>query len=80
MDNLFCARWLPWLLMILPPSLHASPMKGGRIGLELRATFSPAHPLADIFSPALPSDCFAIDFPGRAMNPGEGLPIFPTLR
>jgi hypothetical protein len=45
-------------------------MKGGLIGLELRATFSPA----------LPSDCFAIDFPGRAMNPGEGLPIFLTLR
>jgi hypothetical protein len=54
-------------------------MKGGLIGLELRATFSPAHPLADIFSPALPSDCFAIDFPGRAMNPDEGFPIFPTL-
>ena len=31
-----------------------------------------------IFSPALPSDCFAIDFPRRAMSPGEGLPNFPT--
>jgi len=29
-------------------------------------------------SPALPSDCFAIDFPGRAISPGEGLPNFPT--
>ena len=27
------------------------------------------------FSPALPSDCFAIDFPGRAIYPGEGLPM-----
>jgi hypothetical protein len=31
------------------------------------------------FSPALPSACFAIDFPGRAISPGEGLQIFPTL-
>jgi len=30
------------------------------------------------FSPALPSDCFAIDFPGRAISPGEGLPILFT--
>ena len=30
------------------------------------------------FSPAPPSDCFAIDFPRRAISPGEGLPIFPT--
>ena len=26
------------------------------------------------FSPALPSDCFAIDLPGRAICPSEGLP------
>jgi len=27
------------------------------------------------FSPALPSDCFAIDFPGRAIFPGKGFLI-----
>ena len=27
------------------------------------------------FSPALPSDCFAIDLPGHAISPSEGLPI-----
>ena len=27
-----------------------------------------------IFLPALPSDCFAIDFPGRAIIPSEGSP------
>jgi hypothetical protein len=32
------------------------------------------------FSPALPSDCFAIDFPRRASSPGEGLPILFTSR
>jgi hypothetical protein len=31
-----------------------------------------------IFFPALPSDCFAIDFPGRASSPGEGL-LFSSL-
>jgi hypothetical protein len=32
-------------------------------------------PLRVTFSPALPSDCFAIDFPGRTISPSEGLPI-----
>ena len=41
----------------------------GLLDLPLRATFSPA----------LPSDCFAIDFPGRAISPGEGLPTFYTF-
>jgi len=41
---------------------------GGLIDLPLRATFSPA----------LPFDCFAIDFPGRASIPCEALPILPT--
>ena len=41
----------------------------GLIDLLLRATFSPA----------LPSDCFAIDFPGRAIGPCEALPILATL-
>jgi hypothetical protein len=35
-------------------------------------------PTGRYFSPAPPSDCFAIDFPGRAMSPGEGLLVFPT--
>jgi hypothetical protein len=30
------------------------------------------------FSPARPSDCFAIDFPRHAISPGEGLPIVLT--
>jgi hypothetical protein len=30
-------------------------------------TFSPAHP-GDLSSPAQPTDCFAIDFPGRALH------------
>ena len=32
-------------------------------------------PTGRYFSPALPSDCFAIDFPGRASSPSEGLTI-----
>ena len=32
-------------------------------------------PLRAPFSPALPSDCIAIDFPGRAISPSEGRPI-----
>ena len=35
-------------------------------------------PTGRYFSPALPSDCFAIDFPGRAISPGEGL-LIPQL-
>jgi len=31
-------------------------------------------PSGKYFSPTLPSDCFAIDFPWRASSPGEGLP------
>ena len=49
--------------------------KGSLVDPLLRATFSPAYPLANIFHPPEPSDCFAIDFPRRAINPGEGLPI-----
>jgi len=33
-------------------------------------------PTGRYFSAALPSDCFAIDLPGRASSPGEGLQIF----
>jgi hypothetical protein len=29
-------------------------------------------PTGRYFSPAPPSDCFAIDFPGHAISPGEG--------
>jgi len=35
-------------------------------------------PTGRYFSPALPSDCLAIDFPRRAISPGEGL-LFPSL-
>src|SRR5207244_11989679 len=35
-------------------------------------------PTGRYFSAALPSDCFAIDFPGRAICPGQGLLVFPT--
>ena len=31
-----------------------------------------------IFFTRRPSDCFAINFPGRAISPGEGLPILLT--
>ena len=47
--------------------------KGSLVDPRVRATFSPAYPLADIL-PALPSDCFAIDFPRRAIIPSEGSP------
>ncbi len=52
----------------------------GRLLLSLLIVSSTARdfltrpPTGRYFSPALPSDCFAIDFPGRAMCPGEGLP------
>ncbi len=37
-------------------------------------------PTGRYFSPALPSDCFAIDFPGHAISPGEDhQKIFPTF-
>ena len=32
-------------------------------------------PTGRYFSPALPADCFAVDFPGRTISPGEGLLI-----
>jgi hypothetical protein len=35
-------------------------------------------PTGKYFSPALPSDCFAIDLPGRAISPSEGPLIFFT--
>jgi hypothetical protein len=37
-------------------------LKGSLVDPQVRATFLPA----------LPSDCFAIDFPGRAIIPSEG--------
>ena len=59
--------------MVHPSSLAFSSPEGGLIGLPLSAAFSPALPIGRYFLPALPSDCFAIDFPRRAMSPGEGL-------
>jgi hypothetical protein len=40
-----------------------------------KSKFLTRPPTGIYFSPALPSDCCAIDFPGRAIRPGEGLPI-----
>jgi hypothetical protein len=51
-----------------PPSSLVISQGWGLIDLLLRAAFSPA----------LPSDCFAIEFPGRAISQGEGLPILFT--
>jgi hypothetical protein len=36
-------------------------------------------PTGRYFSPALPSDCFAIDFLGHIISLGEDHQIFPTL-
>ncbi len=63
-------RWLeamkkesrPFSGMFPPGSLVIS-QGWGLIDLLLRATFSPGPPTGKYFSPALPSDCFAIDFP-----------------
>lgn len=52
---------------MLPPSPLVVDKGWGLIDLPLRATFAPA----------LPSDYFAIDFPGRASRPGEGPPDSP---
>ena len=45
----------------------------------LRATFSPAHPPADIFHPPYPPIAAQSISQGRAIRPSEGLPISPTL-
>ena len=59
---------MPFTTRIERPPLCYLPLEGGLDGLLLRATFSPAHPW-QIFLPALPSDCFAIDSPRRAISP-----------
>ena len=56
----------------LPPLL-----RGGWDGPNCAQRSHPPNP-GRYFSPALPSDCFAIDFPGRAICPGEGFLVFPT--
>ena len=56
------ARRMVWRLPLPFQACSLSLQGWGLIDLPLRA-----------FSPALPSDCFAIDFPGRAVSPGEGL-------
>ena len=43
--------------------------------VPITRNFLACPPTGRYFSPALPSDCFAIDLPGRATSPGEGLPI-----
>ena len=67
--------------LLVPNSTRHTPSQNINLcSFQLWATFSPAIPLADIFLPALPSDCFAIDFPRRAISPGEGLLILFTSR
>jgi hypothetical protein len=51
---------------------------GSLVDPRLRVTFSPGSPTGRYFSPALPSDCFATDFPRRASSPGEGIQILYT--
>ncbi len=48
-------------------------------GSPIARNFLTRPPTGRYFSPALPSDCFAIDFPGLANSPGEGFPILSTL-
>jgi hypothetical protein len=50
----------------------------GLIDLPLRATFSPAHPLADIFHPPCPPIASQSISRGRATSPSEGL-LIPQL-
>ena len=50
-----------------------------QVRLCKKATGLTRPPTGRYFSPALPSDCFAIDFPGRAISPGEALPNFSNL-
>ena len=57
--------------------LHSS-QQPGRLSSTAR-DFLTRPPTGKYFSPALPSDCFAIDFPRRAMSLGEGL-LFPSQR
>jgi hypothetical protein len=49
------------------------------MSLPLRATFSSAHPLADIFHPPHPPIAAQSISQGRTISPSEGLQIFPTL-
>jgi len=63
-----------------PPSSLAIYSEMELIDLPLRAFFLTLPPTGRYFSPTLPSDCFAIDFPRRAMSPGEGLPLSFTSR
>ena len=52
--------------------------RGGPGGFPTARDFLTCIPTGRHFSPALPSDCFAIDFPRRAINPDEDLPILYT--
>ena len=64
--------------MFLPSSLVISSGMGTD-GSSTARSFLTRPPTGRHVSPALPSDCFAIDFPGRAISPGEGF-LFPSLR
>ena len=58
---------------------RASPrQRVGLVEFPTARNFLTRPPTGRYFSPALPSDCFAIDFPERAISPSEGLPILYT--
>ena len=73
---LYCAHRT---IDMLPPSLLVISLGMGADGSSTAHSFFTRPPTGRSFSPALPSDCFAIDFPGRASYPGEGLPLFPSF-
>ena len=59
-------------------SFISPPREGGLFGLPCaQLSHPPTH--WQIFFTRPPSDCFAIDFPGRAISPSEGLPILYAL-
>ena len=67
------------------PAVNSMPLRSDERGyrLSLQARSFPLQgwglidlPLRATFSPTLPSDCFTIDFPGRAICRGEDLPAF----
>ena len=60
------------------PNLSFSFLGGGLVESPTARNFLTRPPTGRYFSPALPSDCFVIDFPRRAIIPSEGLPILYT--
>jgi len=57
------------------PLIFCRLLWGQARGAPTARNFFTRPPTGRCFSPALPSDFFAIDFPGRVISPGEGLSI-----